>query len=120
MMQVYGLYQGKLTPEDVLSAVRGGDPSEDALHQRLFYAHLYLGLYHEVRGDKAAAKKHVAEAERRKIGHYMWDVAAVHARLLETKPAAGKQTDKKTPDAKSTEKKPAEKKSAEKKPAAGK
>jgi lipoprotein NlpI len=111
MMHVYALYQGKLTPDDVLTAAKAGDPSEDTLHQRLFYAHLYLGLYHEVRGDLAAAKKHIAEAERRKIGHYMWDVAAVHARVLKEK-ADKKEPEKKTPD-KNPDKKPAEKKPAE-------
>jgi len=124
MMQVYGLYQGKLAPDDVLAAARAGDPSEDTLHQRLFYAHLYLGLYFEVRGDLPAAKMHVAEAEKRKIGHYMWDVAAVHARLLDkplaekkpatkksetTKPEA-KKTDKDQPETKQPAKKPTDKK----------
>jgi hypothetical protein len=28
------------------------------------------------------AKKHLDEAVRHKIGHYMWDVARVHADLL--------------------------------------
>jgi lipoprotein NlpI len=116
MMQVYALYRGKLTPDDVLSTARAGDPSEDTLHQRLFYAHLYLGLYHEVRGDLAAAKKHIAEAEKRKIGHYMWDVAAVHARMLE-KPAEKRPTEKKEPEKKEPEKKSPDKKPAEKKPA---
>ena len=113
MMQVYALYQGKLSPDDVMAATRAGDPSEASLHQRLFYAHLYLGLYHEVRGDLAAAKKHIAEAERRKVDHYMWDVAAVHARVLE-KPAEKKPAEKKTQEKKSPEKKPAEKKPAAK------
>jgi lipoprotein NlpI len=113
MMQVYGLYQGKLSPDDVLAAAKAGDPSEDMLHQRLFYAHLYLGLYHEVRGNLDGARRHIAEAERRKIGHYMWDVAAVHARVLKEK-TDRKDPGKSRPDKQPTEKKPEEKKPAEK------
>jgi lipoprotein NlpI len=118
MMQVYSLYRGKLTPDEVLATAKAGDPSEETLHQRLFYAHLYLGLFHEVRGDLAAAKKHIAEAEKRKINHYMWDVAAVHKRVLDKPPekkADTKPTQKKEPEKKSPDKKPAEKKPAEKK-----
>jgi lipoprotein NlpI len=117
MMQVYGLYQGRLTPDDVLAAARAGDPSEETLEKRLFYAHLYLGLYHEVRGDLAAAKKHVAEAEKRKISHYMGDVAAVHDRLLNKPEAAKKPAETKNPETKNPEtKKPETKKPDKKRP----
>jgi lipoprotein NlpI len=114
MMQVYGLYQGKLKPDDVLEAARGGDPSEETLYQRLFYAHLYLGLYHEVRGNLEAARRHIAEAERRKINHYMWDVAAVHARVLKEKSETNQSVAKK-PDARQPEKKPPVKNPSDKK-----
>lgn len=82
MMQIYSLYKGELKPDDVMTAVRGGDPSAPELEHRLFYAHLYLGLYYEVIGDKALAKQHLEESEKRKISHYMGDVAVVHAKLL--------------------------------------
>jgi lipoprotein NlpI len=82
MMQIYALYKGDLKPEDVLTAVRADNPSPAELEHRLFYADLYLGLYYEVIGDKALAKRHMDEAERRKIAHYMGDVAVVHAKLL--------------------------------------
>ncbi|MFN0020544.1 MAG: tetratricopeptide repeat protein [Pirellulaceae bacterium] len=82
MMQIYDLYRGKLKPADVLAAAEAGEPSKEALNQRLFYAHLYIGLWHEAAGEKALAKKHILEAEKHKIGHYMWDVAHVHADLL--------------------------------------
>jgi lipoprotein NlpI len=119
MMQVYALYQGKLTPEAVLRAARDGDPSEESLHQRLFYAHLYLGLYHEVRGDLTAAKRHIAEAEQRKIGHYMWDVAAVHSRVLNEK--AEKNPPKEDqPEKKPDDKKPDGSKQPDSKPAKSK
>jgi len=87
MMQIYALYRGEATPDDVLRAARLQDPKiktpEQQLNDRLFYAHLYLGLYHEAAGDAARAKEHIkTAAEKHKIAHYMWDVANVHAQRL--------------------------------------
>jgi lipoprotein NlpI len=82
MMQVYDLYKGDLKPDDVLAAVKAGEPGKEELNGRLFYAHLYLGLYYDAAGDAEQALEHVAAAERHKIGHYMWDVARVHAERL--------------------------------------
>ena len=83
MMEVYALYGGKLTPDDVLKATEAGSPSTAELNARRFYAHLYLGLYYEVSGDAASARKHIDIAAREhKIGHYMWNVADMHARRL--------------------------------------
>ncbi len=82
MMQVYALYAGKMSPDDVLGAVRAGNPTETQLNQRLFYAHLYLGLYYDAGGDKKRALEHIEKADSHKIGHYMWDVAHVHRQLL--------------------------------------
>ncbi len=83
MMQVYELYRGRATPDDVLTAANAGEPSATELNQRLFYAHLYLGLFYEAAGDKERAKTHIIEAaDKHKIGHYMWDVARVHADRL--------------------------------------
>jgi lipoprotein NlpI len=85
MMEVYDLYAGKLKPGDVLEAARAGDPRPAVLNNQLFYAHLYLGLYHDAAGDAKLAAKHMDEAVKHKIGHYMWDVARVHADLLKAK-----------------------------------
>ena len=82
MMQIYDLYRGKLKPEEVMAATEAGNPSKEQLNSRLFYAHLYVGLWHEAAGSKELAKKHILEAEKHKIGHYMWDVAHVHAERL--------------------------------------
>jgi lipoprotein NlpI len=82
MMPIYSLYQGKIQPEDVLRAARDGTPSKEALNTRLFYAHLYIGLWYEASGDKEKAREHILEADKHRIGHYMWDVAHVHAGLL--------------------------------------
>jgi lipoprotein NlpI len=84
MMEVYALYRGEATDDDVLAACRAGSPAAEALNARLFYAHLYLGLHDEAAGRSAQAREHITRAAtRHKIGHYMWHVANVHARLLE-------------------------------------
>jgi lipoprotein NlpI len=82
MMPIFGLFQGKLKPEDVLAAAEKDPPNRELLNQRLFYAHVYIGLWHEAAGEAAKAKQHILEADKRKIGHYMWDVAHVHAQRL--------------------------------------
>ena len=83
MKEVYALYAGKAEPEHVLAAARAGDPPPEQLNERLFYAHLYLGLYHETAGEERKALEHIAAAaDDHPIGHYMWDVAKVHAQRL--------------------------------------
>lgn len=83
MMQVYDLYKGELKPADVLAAAEAGDVPAAERANRLFYAHLYLGLYDDVRGDKKSALEHMdLAAGKYRIGHYMGDVARVHAELL--------------------------------------
>jgi len=89
MMEVYALYSGKAKPDAVLKAAKAGDPKPAALNNRLFYAHLYLGLYYDAGGDRKQAVQHIDQAVKHKIAHYMWDVAKVHAELLR-KPAKEK------------------------------
>lgn len=89
MMQVYSLYKGDIKPEEVLAAARAGEPAAVELNARLFYAHLYLGLFHEVAGDAKLAREQMDQAVKHKIGHYMWDVARVHAELLKKSEANG-------------------------------
>lgn len=87
MMAIYDLYRGKKKPEDVIQVAKAGQPIPTELNTRLFYTHLYLGLWHEAAGRADQAKEHILEAEKHKIGHYMWDVAHVHAeRLRAAKP----------------------------------
>jgi len=83
MMEIYELYSGRLKPDDVLTAAEGGSPSPEELNARRFYAHLYLGLYYEVSGDASLARKHLDMARSHRIGHYMWNVADVHAERLQ-------------------------------------
>jgi lipoprotein NlpI len=82
MMQIYALYKGKATADDVLAAARAGNPTPAELSERLFYAHLYIGLYNEAAGDAKGAREHIALANRYTIDHYMGDVARVHLQLM--------------------------------------
>ncbi len=82
LMQVYDLFRGKLKPEDVLTAANAGQPTPAQLNERLFYAHLYLGLYYEAAGDKAKMLEHMKQAAvDHKVTGYMWEVARVHLEL---------------------------------------
>jgi lipoprotein NlpI len=76
MREVYQMFRGTLTPEQVLSAA-GSQPAA------LFYAHLYVGFYFEAQGMSARALEHIriAAADRfERAGGYMHMVARVHAR----------------------------------------
>jgi tetratricopeptide (TPR) repeat protein len=77
MMEVYELFQGKLKPEDVLKAAEAGEAPAALRNRQRFYAHLYLGLFHEANGDAAKALEHLRRAVEHRINHYMWDVARV-------------------------------------------
>lgn len=80
MMQVHAMYAGKMKPEEVLAAARANNPPERELKQRLLFAHLYIGLFHEAAGETALAKQHVNRAATAFAGDdYMSDVARVHA-----------------------------------------
>jgi lipoprotein NlpI len=82
MMEIYALYKGKATVDDVLAAARAGHPTAEALSERLFYAHLYIGLFDEAAGDAKGAREHIAIANEHRINHYMGDVARVHLQLM--------------------------------------
>lgn len=78
MRQVYEMFRGAMTPEQVLSAA-GTDLSSQ------FYAHLYLGLYFEALGMPDRAREHIAFAAADRFSspdNYMSMVARVHLRTL--------------------------------------
>ena len=86
MMEVHALFAGKLKPEEVLATARAGNPSAAERYQRLFFAHLYLGLYYEAIGNEKLTREHIFKAaDEFKSDHYMGDVARVHAALLRKK-----------------------------------
>lgn len=79
MRQVYEMFRGAATPEEVLRAA-GAQPAAQ------FYAQLYLGLYFEATGDARRAFEHItaAAADRyASAGGYMHMVARVHLTLLQ-------------------------------------
>ena len=83
MMEIYRLFKGEGTINEVIWAARSGDSDPEARYRQNFYAHLYLGLYHEALGEESEARRHlVLAAERYPVKHYMGDVARVHADRL--------------------------------------
>jgi lipoprotein NlpI len=78
MREVYDMFRGTLTPEQVLAAA-GSQVSAQ------FYAQLYVGLYFEALGQDAQALEHItAAADDRfaRVGGYMHIVAKVHLEIL--------------------------------------
>jgi lipoprotein NlpI len=77
MHQIYRMFRGEVTPEDVLKAAGPQPPAQ-------FYAHLYVGLYHEALGNSDLALQHITAAaqDRYAGGGYMHTVARVHLGLL--------------------------------------
>ena len=81
MRDVYQMFRGTLTPDDVLKAAGSSASGQ-------FYAHLYVGLYSEAIGRKDLALKHIKEAASDRfapVGGYMHMVAAVHAKILDSR-----------------------------------
>ena len=78
MREIYEMFSGRMTPQDVLSAA-GGQP------RARFYAHLYRGLYHEALGRSVAAREEISLAADDRfagVGGYMHMVAVVHRDLM--------------------------------------
>ena len=83
MMQIYALYAAKGSAEEVMKAATTGKSSPNELNERLFYAHLYLGLYFDVAANEKMAREHIVQAaELFKVDNYMGDVARIHAALM--------------------------------------
>src|SRR5439155_2175138 len=83
MMQIYALYAGKGSAEEVIKAASAGKSSPKELNERQFYAHLYLGLYFDVAGNEKMAREHIVQAtELFKVDGYMGDAARIHAALM--------------------------------------
>lgn len=78
MKEIYALFSGAGNVEQVLRAAEPTPPrAEDVSAQ--FYAHLYVGLYLDLTGNQAEARKHlVAAVEKHRVPDYMWDIARVH------------------------------------------
>ena len=91
MAEVQKLFAGKATPEEVLAAAKKVGPGGVEARGPLFYAHLYLGLYHEAAGRADLAKQHILlAAEKYADDDYMGDVARVHASVIGRRGASEK------------------------------
>jgi lipoprotein NlpI len=83
MMKVHEMFAGKATPDDVLAEAKKNDPKPAQLNRHLFYAHLYIGLFHEATGNHDKAKEHLKAAIQHEVPDYMHGVAKVHVQLLQ-------------------------------------
>ena len=68
MMDIYEMYRGKKTPDDVLAAAKAGEPPPEKLKTQLFYANLYVGLYYESLGKDKEAQPHILDAANKYRG----------------------------------------------------
>jgi lipoprotein NlpI len=92
---VYNMYQGRATPEEVLAQAGQAGRTEAERRDSLFYAHLYVGLFHEAAGQSQQALEHIEIAVQKYLSpHYMGDVARVH---LQLRKANGKAVEAVTP-----------------------
>jgi len=83
MMQIYALYAGKGSAEEVMKAATSGKSSPTELNERMFYAHLYLGLYFDMAANEKMAREHIFQAaDLFQVESYMGDVARIHAALM--------------------------------------
>ncbi len=83
---VYQLFAGTMTAEQILLKIKTAEISDSEREKRYFYALLYVGLNDAVEGRAKSAKKHLTQAAENtwapKAGygpHYMWEVARLHA-----------------------------------------
>jgi alpha-L-fucosidase len=64
------LYRGEGSVAQVIEEAGTGAPAERQ-EASLFYAHYYLGKYFEVRGEREEALRHLKEALRHPVRHFM-------------------------------------------------
>jgi lipoprotein NlpI len=89
---VYQLFEGKRTPDQILEKIKAAEISDEARESRYFYAHLYIGLNFAVEGKKVDAIPHLRKATANTWGpkagfgpNYMWHVGRLHYDLLAAK-----------------------------------
>lgn len=94
---VYRLFQGTMTAEELLTKIRRAQISDSEREKRLFYAELYVGLNDAVEGRAESAREHLDAAAKnswpQQSGygpHYMSQVARLHAELLAKEAASSK------------------------------
>lgn len=92
---VYAMFAGKLTGGQIVERIKSAKISTTERDKRLFYAHLYVGLYAEAQQKPDMTAQHIRMAVANPWGQeagggpgYMWHVARVHFQNLKRKPAA--------------------------------
>ncbi len=87
--EVYRLFSGELTGDEVVKRINDAKILPREREQRLFYAELYVGLNDFVEGRLESAETHLEAAAKNNWGAkagggpgYMWHVARVHHDLL--------------------------------------
>jgi lipoprotein NlpI len=84
LMKIHALFAGTATPQDVIAAAEAGKPDAEELKDRLFYAHLYIGIFFEAQGKPKEAAEHIrVAATTYGVEGYMGDIARLHAWMLE-------------------------------------
>ncbi len=91
MPEIYEMFAGRLTPDDVIKAARHNTRLVPKNGQRyrlqLYYAYLYIGLYQEMLGQLDESLKSIKQAEKLNPlakTNFMGQVARVHLQLRGT------------------------------------
>lgn len=79
---LHDLYAGKGSAAAVLAEAEGGGLTAEAKNENLFYAHYYLGKYHQARREREQALAHLEEAPRHPISHFMAACARIDLKRL--------------------------------------
>ena len=85
MMEVLQLHQGTGTPSDILAAStrEDGSPAESYNGtSALAYAHFYIGLYHETKGEIEEAKMHLQTAAEMDNPDYVGKLMQMHYKFF--------------------------------------
>ncbi len=87
---VYQLFAGKMTPDEILKKIREAKIDDEEREKRVFYAELYIGLNYDVEQDPRQALEHLKAATATKWPrtagygpHFMWHVGRLHAMRLQ-------------------------------------
>jgi lipoprotein NlpI len=94
MREIFEFYSGEGTEAKIFVAASANKDRISPLEwsDRMFYAHLYVGLYYDATGNPKLALEHMEKAcgEFAQM-HYMGDVARVHFNYLKQPPAPAKK-----------------------------
>jgi lipoprotein NlpI len=86
---LYQLFEGKRTPDQILTKIKAAEIDDEAHGMRHFYAHLYIGLNFAVENKPEEALRHLRKAVENKWApnsgygpEYMWHVGRLHYEML--------------------------------------